>query len=75
MNELRVDGGASANNLLMQFQADLLRRPRRAAESDRNHRPGRGLSGRIGGRLLEEINPRYTKLGRPIGPSAHQHRR
>ncbi len=24
MNELRVDGGASANNLLMQFQADLL---------------------------------------------------
>jgi glycerol kinase len=25
--ELRVDGGASANDLLMQFQADLLRRP------------------------------------------------
>jgi glycerol kinase len=25
--ELRVDGGASANNLLMQFQADLLRVP------------------------------------------------
>jgi glycerol kinase len=25
VNELRVDGGASANNLLMQFQADLLR--------------------------------------------------
>ena len=25
--ELRVDGGASANNLLMQFQADLLRAP------------------------------------------------
>lgn len=25
INELRVDGGASANNLLMQFQADLLR--------------------------------------------------
>jgi glycerol kinase len=24
MNELRVDGGASANNLLMQFQADIL---------------------------------------------------
>ena len=24
LNELRVDGGASANNLLMQFQADLL---------------------------------------------------
>ena len=25
--ELRVDGGASANNLLMQFQADLLQVP------------------------------------------------
>jgi len=24
LNELRADGGASANNLLMQFQADLL---------------------------------------------------
>ena len=27
LNELRVDGGASANNLLMQFQADVLRVP------------------------------------------------
>jgi glycerol kinase len=27
MNELRVDGGGAANNLLMQFQADLLRVP------------------------------------------------
>jgi len=27
MNELRVDGGACANNLLMQFQADILRVP------------------------------------------------
>jgi glycerol kinase len=27
LHELRVDGGASANNLLMQFQADLLRVP------------------------------------------------
>jgi glycerol kinase len=27
MNELRVDGGASVNNLLMQFQADLLQVP------------------------------------------------
>jgi len=27
INELRVDGGASNNNLLMQFQADLLRAP------------------------------------------------
>jgi glycerol kinase len=27
LNELRVDGGASCNNLLMQFQADMLRVP------------------------------------------------
>jgi glycerol kinase len=27
ITELRVDGGASANNLLMQFQADMLRVP------------------------------------------------
>ena len=27
VNELRVDGGAAANNLLLQFQADLLRVP------------------------------------------------
>ncbi len=27
MNELRVDGGACANNLLMQFQADMLQVP------------------------------------------------
>ena len=27
LNELRVDGGASSNNLLMQFQADILRVP------------------------------------------------
>ena len=27
MHELRVDGGASANNLLLQFQADLLQVP------------------------------------------------
>jgi glycerol kinase len=27
LNELRVDGGAAANDMLMQFQADLLQRP------------------------------------------------
>jgi len=27
INQLRVDGGASANNLLMQFQADILQVP------------------------------------------------
>jgi glycerol kinase len=27
LNELRVDGGAAANNLLMQFQADILQAP------------------------------------------------
>ena len=27
INQLRVDGGAAANNLLMQFQADILQAP------------------------------------------------
>ncbi len=27
IEQLRVDGGASANNLLMQFQADILQAP------------------------------------------------
>ena len=27
LSELRVDGGAAANNFLMQFQADILGRP------------------------------------------------
>ena len=49
---LRVDGGAAVNNLLMQFQADMLGVPGGTAAGDGDHRAGRGLSGRIGDRFL-----------------------
>jgi len=73
---LRVDGGASANNLLMQFQADLLGVPVRAPARDRDHRARRGLwpasastlevardldRGRRSGRVFE---PRHGRVWR-----------
>ncbi len=52
--QLRVDGGASQSDYLMQVQSDLFAfdivRPR----ITENHRPRRGLSGRAGGGLLAE---------------------
>jgi glycerol kinase len=51
--ELRVDGGAAANNLLMQLQADLLGVPVVRPTDHRDHRPRRGLPGRPGRRRLE----------------------
>jgi hypothetical protein len=41
-----VDGGACVNDLLMQFQADLLGIPVVRPAGDRDHRAGRGLPGR-----------------------------
>ena len=49
---LKVDGGMTANNLLMQFQADVLGVAGGAAGRGRDHLPGRGLRRRAGGRLL-----------------------
>ena len=59
--ELRVDGGASANDLLMQFQADVLDARVIRPPRHRDHRPGRGLPGGPGRRLLAEY-------GRVAGP-------
>ncbi len=59
VTELRVDGGATQNDLLMQFQADVLGVPVVAAEDLRNDRIGRRLPGRIGRGILEE----YGRLG------------
>ena len=50
--ELRVDGGAASNDVLMQFQADLLQLPVRRPPFWRRRRRG-GLSGWPVGRLLE----------------------
>ena len=53
LSALRVDGGASANNFLMQFQADLLDTRVRPSKLHRNHRPRCFLSGWSRHRLLE----------------------
>ena len=52
VTELRVDGGACVNDLLMQFQADLLGIPVVRPQVDRDHRAGRGLPGRPGQRRV-----------------------
>jgi hypothetical protein len=52
LRELRVDGGAAANNLLLQFQADLLGVPVIRPQHHRDHRPRCRLPRRTGGRLL-----------------------
>ena len=48
VKELRVDGGAACNDLLMQFQADLLGAPV-VRRRDGIDGIGRGVSGRVGG--------------------------
>ena len=52
LDVLRTDGGMVENDLLMQFQADILDRPvvRPAVQGD--HRAGRGLRRRPGRRIL-----------------------
>lgn len=50
---LRVDGGASANNFLMQFQADMLNTEVHRPRTLETTSLGGSLSGRPGSRLLE----------------------
>ena len=52
LTSLKVDGGMTANNLLMQFQADVLDVPVVRPGDRRNDLPGRRLRRRPGGRLL-----------------------
>ena len=67
--ELRVDGGMIRNELLMQFQADILDRPVVAAADRRDERPGRGLRRRTRRRVLGRARraardgPRRATLG------------
>ena len=53
LRELRVDGGACANDFLMQFQADILGVPVDRPGARRDDRGGRGVPGRPRGRALE----------------------
>jgi glycerol kinase (EC 2.7.1.30) len=63
LTELRVDGGMVGNELLMQFQADLLGRPGDPAEDRRDDGAGRRLRRRARGRLL--VRPR--RADRQVG--------
>ena len=71
-SELRVDGGMTANELLMQFQADVLGVPVMRPAVDRDDRARRRLRGRPGGRLL--VGPgraaRALARGAPLGAAA-----
>ncbi len=67
LTELRVDGGASNNNALMQFQADLLGVPVVRPADHRNHRARCGLPGRSGRRLLDVGGRGFTPMAR--GPA------
>ena len=53
VHSLKVDGGASANGLLMQFQSDILGIPALSSCDQRDHRIGGGLSGWFSSRILE----------------------
>ncbi len=52
LDVLRVDGGMVENNLLMQFQADILNRPVVRPANKETTALGRGLRGWVGGRLF-----------------------
>ncbi len=64
LSELRVDGGASGNNLLMQFQADILGVPVVRLRGAGDHGPRRGVSGRAGDRFLEKPAGNQLSLAR-----------
>ena len=63
LTSLRVDGGASANDFLMQTQADIMGSSRKTTKMYRNYRYGGSLSCWFGCRLLEESRRSGRKLG------------
>ena len=74
VSELRVDGGACVNNLLMQFQADLLGIPVVRPACVETTAPGRRLSGRPVHRRVSEHRRAVRPVeGRaPLCPHAEQ---
>ena len=64
LESLKVDGGMVQNDLLMQFQADLLGVPVIRAGGRGDDRAGRRLRGRPGDRLLERDRGPARELGR-----------
>ena len=73
VRELRVDGGAARNDLLLQFQADLLGRAGGTSVEHRDHRAGRGEPRRsrrrpvaIDGRARRELARRPALRARDL---------
>ncbi len=72
LSELRVDGGATANDLLMQFQADILGVPVVRPQGAGDHCAGRCLPRGPRRRLLERAATRSAPTGRWIGASSRR---
>ena len=70
LTELKVDGGATVNNDLMQFQADILGVAGRATAGRRDHGARRGVPRRSGGRVLEGHRPTSRTTGRSTAGSS-----
>ena len=67
LTELRVDGGMTASELLLQIQADVLDVPVVRPQVTRDDLPRRGVRGRPGGRLLARPGRAAGQLGAPTG--------
>ena len=74
LRELRVDGGAAANDWLMQFQADLLGVPLRALGAGGDDRAGRGGAGGAGARGVGLAGgvPRRARGADALRPRPHR---
>ena len=68
LDSVRVDGGATNNELLMKFQADILGIPGASLDREGCHIARRGLAGRSGSRLLGRNRPacRFVERGQDI---------
>ena len=69
ISELRVDGGAAKNDLLLQFQADLLQTAGAPPCHYGNDGAGSGAFGGVGGGDLEKCGRPRNRRGSWIGGS------
>ena len=74
LTSLKVDGGAAANAMLLQFQADLLECLGAPASRARDHGARRRLPRRSRGRLLERPRRHRAATGRSIANSVRRWR-
>ncbi len=73
---LNVDGGASMNNLLMQFQADVIERELHRPSNTETTATGAGMMAALGIGLLDNISqiPGLIRLDRRFSPTMDQQR-